>query len=579
MNTTATSTTLLVSALFLSGSLFAQSVPFEFTWPIPPSIDTSGGITGMATGDFNGDLIADAFIVTDHKAYFVPSPDIFSSLFAIEGVDAVDVATLPGGGPNGVDAVLVVGSQGLYVVQRGTSSPAMSATLLAAGWSTVVQVLVADVDGDEAIDILGLDADGVTLRRLEAASGSYDSSSSTFTQLGTNHVAEIDVLDWNGDDDLEIAAVLDDSFAVYDLAMVRQAVYAGSGIVSGVTAQPIRHASGGKDRLAIVYETPTGTQWLKEVSPSHQSTGVGLGSLGVMRNGTAAANLFPSIVAPRGDDLVLSQTFSPWQPLLANISTTTSTSEPYSTSAGGPLMVQPWGYPSSHNKATPAIADFDNDSDPDILFPWADAPASIYVVRSYDSPAEAKKIYTSDADSLLWENEENEFSLTLELKEPAIEEEFDWVQLIVWHRGVDSAGELVAGVDPSPSTYYVDLSAGWPTSGALTAEIGLFETEFPNKAQYFILMRGATFDGEGNYVKVGTHSMSIWVADDGKFEELLDNYAMSNASIDGAGGGEPGGSPGMKSNGTPVGGTSPTMVPIDPFDPTGGTPDPPTTRP
>ncbi len=576
MNAAATFRLFFVSALVSGIPLGAQPVPFDFTWPISSTIDTSGGVTSMATGDFNGDWIADAFVVIDGIAYFVPCPDVFSSLFPIDDLDAVDVATLPAAGWNGIDAVLVVGADGLHVVQRGSTTSAMSATLLASGWTTVVQLCVADVDGDANVDVLGLDGDGTTLRRLEANGSGWDSSTSSFTQLGASAVIEIDVLDWNGDADLEVAAVLNDGFAVYDLSMTRQAIYQGAAVVAGVTAQPVRHASGGKDRLAIVYWTPSDTQWLKEISSNHESAGLGLGILGVVSRGTAAADLLPSMTTPRGDDLVLSHTFSPWQPVLFNISTTTATSEPFSDSVGAAMEVQSWNSPSSANAATPGIADLDNDGDPDVLMAWADAPATMYVVRSVDTDEESRKIYVGSEESLLSAHPTipGRNLLTITLAEPAVHHgDEHYVELVVWHRGVDLQGEPLAGVDPTPQSYYYDVSGGWE-DGRLEATIDVYEDVFPTRAQYFILARHVNVDESGAYLEVGPHGMNVWVGDQAEFQGHVQTFEEDTETDS-----EGSPTPPFKSGGIPVGGTCPTMVPIDPFDPANGEPDPPTSGP
>ena len=213
--------------LFLSASAAAQWT-LETRVPksaVLGSADPKGSVALEATGDGHLDLFV----------RFGSAIAFFDNVWqggggVATGVTCTDFAAAPGEGPGGVAALAFVDAAGLKLLRRNaiysTSFAFDAPVLLEAGsWTGAKIVRAADLDRNGTTDYVGLAADGRTiLLRRDTGSGPVTTQVDT-----TRDQIDIVLLNWQGSENLEIAALSNNGVEVRNLNLGQVDAIAPSG--------------------------------------------------------------------------------------------------------------------------------------------------------------------------------------------------------------------------------------------------------------------------------------------------------------------------------------------------------------
>lgn len=542
----------------------AQTAGADLIEPLP-STPSPTGIHGLAVGDFNGDRIPDLATIWSARPTVVFNPDLFANAFEVTAREAQDVATLPGAAPFGADALLAAGSAGLFLYQRGESSPAfLESPLDTASWADVRSLAVADVDGNGDVDVLGLAPTSIV--RIEKTASGWEAR--TALPMPGAGARRIGLLDYNGDDDLEVYVVGESRVLVLDLAGAQQLLVEENEIEDAVPIRHVADQSAGKQRLTVLFESyaPTSNRWLRTFGAGGTSFGTPLGITLSAR--LAATNLLPVTYPGYRDDVIISHGGHVLQIGLLNVSSGDANSEPFLNTIGEGKAVAPWPTPMTPMDSEPALHDFDQDGDPDWLQQF-EGIGRLWLDRSPEVNEERRKVYPAGEISTI----DDDDVLHLAFRRPLDPlPGATHIEFLVYHHGLDEQGNLVPFSSSTPDVYYADLAGA--AEDAVALDIQLHEKSYPNKARYHILAREARFDaGSGLLMSAGTPGLTFWSADDAFFLEIKEEYEA--ITEDGTSSSSTAGPP--KSGGVQAGGGSATNIPICPFDPN-NFPDPPAGR-
>ena len=175
-------------------------ITLDYVRDLPPQAADPYG--RGATGDFDGDSLADVAFLHGDEIEAVFAPGLYMAAF--DGIaTANDVAVLPGGNANGADSLVSVDSGGLRereLVWNG-DDPSWVLATLESSWAGASRVDSRELGGQTWI--FGLQADGRTVRGRAHVPGSGWAEGALFT--ASFDAVELACLDSTGDGLLEVA--------------------------------------------------------------------------------------------------------------------------------------------------------------------------------------------------------------------------------------------------------------------------------------------------------------------------------------------------------------------------------------
>ncbi len=369
----------LVLALLLAGAAFAPAAgagPLGDPWPA--GLGGAGPFTRTVVGQFTYDRVPDACVLKGGEAVLAYGPGVYRA-YAVVATDVADVARFTRTGAGSVDRILTVGGDGLVAHTLRTTGVSFLAETLDAGWATVVRLRSANVDGVGGQDVVGLDGDGVTFRRLTASTpgGLPDVALPSF--VAPHPVTEFEFVQWDLDPALELACLSTVGLEVFDDDGAP--LFLEGGAPAGGVLAAFRQADRATERLA----------WISAASP---------GSNAVFVVCDASGTEFVDLLAPIGpagiaafdvngdghDDLAISGTSA--QQLLVALNRTDSPGFTQTFTWGpGDFLLLPASDTPSAPAPTAAVAaapiDLDGDGDLDALLPVDASPELAEIVNTF----------------------------------------------------------------------------------------------------------------------------------------------------------------------------------------------------
>ncbi|MCK6447483.1 MAG: hypothetical protein L6Q99_13920 [Planctomycetes bacterium] len=402
----------LVPALLIAAAVAEQSLPGPTA---PPMADDN--LSKLAVGEFSNDRHVDAIVLANGKPVCRSSVETYRT-YLVANIQGTDIATLHGTGANGRDQLVLVGPDGLSILElndppaQQTVPPADPWTITSVRqgsyWASAIAVRVGQVDGQFGDDIVAVAPNRLVIARSDGAGGWMTNDLSYPVGTGNTHTG-IELVDWDGETSpqaLELAVILAPN--ANHTARVRIMKHTGmviTTIVSGeehVIVAPLTMAAANHDCFAaIATDTTTGQQSLAILSKNGFSGPWTFEDTGVY---TCAAGDWDD---DGNDDFVLS-------------SNTSRFASVYRTLPGGPagLTLHPSDAPPSHGPALLPIghplrpvsvqdggiatADVDMDGDVDLV----SAVQGNYIGNGWDHEdarfSDVDVAYNDDTDEDLW---------------------------------------------------------------------------------------------------------------------------------------------------------------------------------
>jgi len=385
--------------------LFAAPIHAQFdsgnghSFDLYPETGSLGIPSSSAPGHLFGDLGVDVIVMFDETPMVFKAPEVYRSRSDLPVV-ANDLTVYPRF-PAGPDWIFVVGPDGLtrWIWDGAAfvdSSPVDQSGSL---WLGAVDIGTADIDGDADMDLYGVNAarDRVLLSRFVAQV--WDNTTSTFIP---EPILAVEPVEWDGMNHQELAVrtaswlyIVDFFGNVIDSQQMDQV---------GKLMRVIEIPQAANQALCLFFDGPLGPHQRLDVVSSgllHQS--IDLGSLGTVSIQLGDLDL------DLDTDLVLSHTAGAtlelWQADLVGGQLS------FSQNPNEPNIAVPQWFSSQLNEATPAVADFDNDSDFDVLFaPVGTDRIDLSANNSFD---ETTLMCTIKDRSMTLENEGGKFLITL----------------------------------------------------------------------------------------------------------------------------------------------------------------------
>lgn len=314
----------------------------------------------------------------------------------------LDFAVLPGGAPDGSDALVAVDASGLKRWWVDVPNQTfVSSNLGGSGWAGATRLRATDANGDGVFDIAGLCADAHTLRYLYSPLGTPSESSTYHTPT----VYDFELLDWDFGVQREVALLGSTGLTI---TRTTGAVLATIGAgVAGDTLVRRRQVAGSYDGIAL-FTHVSGVDYLITASREGTQATVNLGALDVVGALAADAN---------GDgnfDLVVSRRAARGVRVYTH---TGNSSAPYSAASSFDLTHSGAGTP-PNNIAWPVAADFDEDSDLDLALATSERRA-LWVWKNTAISAETRMVGSS-AQSYTWNSATNKGTLALNVTPPSV---------------------------------------------------------------------------------------------------------------------------------------------------------------
>ena len=321
------------------------------------------GMTGVA--DLDGDGFEDVGVLVGDELMVLFSPALYEVL--VPGVlggqnDLVGVAA---DRPNGRDTIAVVGDQGAGLL--GWNGSEFTFRVIGPGWVDALRVDVVPRVGAQPRQLIGVMADGLTVRRLTEDLGDPQAPwSDTLVCTRMNPITELTLANLDGAAEPEIGLMGSSGVEIRNWLGSTLSNYEFAG---GALALNRVRDSASNDWFAML-----GSQMAPLGAPFIATLGHG----GFVRSdpfdgdpmfvGMAAGDLDPGLDGM--DDLVLSYRDAHAAVYLENTGVD-PTGPIFQSTTEGSLRFVPLGPagPASLNQTTPAVADFDNDGDADIVHP------------------------------------------------------------------------------------------------------------------------------------------------------------------------------------------------------------------
>jgi len=457
----------------------------QHTAPWPASLVASGAFGRGTAARLTQASFPDAVVLRGKTPVVLVRPDQFLAASKLP-ISANDLTTLPGGAPSGLDAVAFVGSAGLTVAWFDAAQGAPVSSLVSSAAANGSLVRAGDVDGDGVLDLVVVEADGVTIRPYlgDGAGGFVPSAGFQAAAPCRNLV----VLRWDADAGEEVAVLTDLGVELYDDGGAPLKSWP-SAVPGGTLCKFSQQGALGDRLLWFTAYAPPAEQWMMTLSPAGVDDVVNLGAL------DAFAAVPVDYDLDGFEDVLVSHKYSHellWfenQRSAAN-PTGPSFSAYYNDMIG--FRVGPPGTGAPENAAWPIVADFDGDGDPDIVFP-VELTDELAVLRGETidqstmlAPVSAAN-YDIDPATL-----GGVLQVTLD-RPAALPATADAVEIEVW-RQPDLAGPVDAH---SVEHLVVALPPSWP----LVVDVPLPEVDAEFTSTYHLQVRLLEHDAQGGVAR------------------------------------------------------------------------------
>ncbi len=435
---------------------FSEADAQTLAWPATIPALAKGR---MIAGDVTGDLLPDALLLNGGKPVLVYGPAIYRSVFELDPGQVVvnDIAYLPPDETEVRGAFVAVGPQGAWILSTYDGGSFEATPVPAASWEGATRVLVGDVDGDGASDLVGLSETGALLVLEDLRGGA---PVETEIEMPAP-VFDLAPLAWNGAGPEAIALLRADGFFVVDGdGDVLDSI---PGPVLGGIVSPLSEAGAPGDRCALVFAAG-GAQFLLVVDALGFEPPIELGPLGVYA--VAAGD----VDGDGNDDLVLVHGTSHETAVLHNA----SASGPATFVASQVEIVDlaPGVTPPPTASAWPALCDFSLDGDLDLLV-FVEATGAFAFLENQELAVEAGHAAVTGG-GYLFDLDDPHGELSLVFQAPAaVPFTPTHVQVIAWVQLDAQGGGLVAEPQAVDLGRYALSAQGKATSHLLLPETDL----------------------------------------------------------------------------------------------------------
>lgn len=264
-------------ALLIATAVAQQTLPGPAA---PPMADDN--LSKLALGEFSNDRHVDAVVLANGKPVCRSSVETYRT-YLVADIQGADIATLHGTGANGRDQLVLVGPDGLSILElndapaQQTVPPAAPWTITnvrpGSYWASAIAVRVGQVDGVNGDDIVAVAPNRVVIARSNGAGGWLTPDLSYPAGTG-NAYTGLELVDWDGETSpqaLELATLLAPNAT--QTARVRISKHTGTVITTILTgeehviAAPLRIGASNHDCLAaLATDAATGQQSLAILS-------------------------------------------------------------------------------------------------------------------------------------------------------------------------------------------------------------------------------------------------------------------------------------------------------------------------
>lgn len=489
---------LAAAAIGLTPMLDARQLYWAtYDYPVPSTISpTSTSWRRAAVGDFDGDRHTDfVSLLVDTstgrgEVLFVQAADVYQSLHSLGSRTASDVLTWSGAGTDKTDAVLTVGTDGVSQWTLDTNDQIVPTTIVG-GPLVNAKFIRGPVSGTQlsnhAFVVVG--SDSRTVYKVYRSSGTWTTA---VIRTHSADIIDMEVLDWNGSGDRDVALLTSADLTVVDTANTVLA----SASASSVCMTMVRHKGRATDQLAWVTNVSgTSNQALHVVGNGVTETGIVIGPLDV-------ADVASGDLDDDGDsELLVSHRFSGDQVVLINVSTTTSSSESYSWSAYELYTLAGYGVSFTANAATPVIADLDADTDLDVAL-LCQPTAKVEIARNQrieenDLRVLPVEIPTDDLPRMTVYNYSQIVRIQFPLKAPLTSTSRDVLEIKAWTQKVGTS------VEPELAHHEV-IATGATWSVPIMLDLIVDADWQPREGdRLFLELRMIDVDGSGEYASTG----------------------------------------------------------------------------
>lgn len=515
---------LATAAFALAPAVHARQLYWAtYDYGVPSTIPSSTtSWRRAAVGDFDGDRHTDfvALLVNPStgsgEVLFAQAPDVYQSLHSLGTRTATDLVAWPGAGADKTDAFLSVGSHGVSLWTLGTNDQIEPTTILGSpltGGKFIRGPVSGTAIANHAFVVVG--SDSRTVYKLYRSGGTW--TSSVLRTHGAD-ILDVEVLDWNGSGDRDIALMTATDLTVIDTSNS----VLSSASASGVCITSVRHKGRTSDQLAWVTNvTGTSNQAIHVVGNGVTETGIVIGPLDVAD--VAAGDLD----ADGDSEVLVSHRFSGDQVILVNVSTTTSSSESFSWSAYELYTLAGWGVSFASNAATPVIVDLDADADLDVAF-LCQPTTKMEIARNQrieenDLRVLPIEIPNDDLPRMSLYNYSQSVRIQLPLKAPLTSTSRDVLEVKAWIRPVESSvtPELV---------HHETIATGATWSTPVLLDVTVEADWQPREGdRLYLELRMIDVDGVGEYASTGPVSTLVCDGSDEGFE--IDEAAFADLYV------------------------------------------------
>jgi hypothetical protein len=478
----ATAASLIAASTFTAAS--AQSIPFDPADTVRigegyaySSSDAFGRCeVGQLTDDLRLDVVYGKATEGGNHLYFASGPGVYDSVFQInpeeDAVLCKDFCILPGGGTDGPDGIVVMGTGDLKIWAWDESAEGFTSTTISgtsSTWANLQRIRVGYFDDDSTPDLVGLASGGSVLKVIyDLTPQTSNPSTTTLSWTGSGTIFDFVFANWDGTpQDQEIAVISSTGLKIIDLVSGAASVAfsAGSGASAGDLVIPIDYPSTTRDRVAVLTKAFPGPEpedwlWLLFVATNPTSGSASmiycttLGQIPLV--GGAAANVDGD--AGNRPELILSQCSEETAStndellLLKHLDVAAESASATYSFGGSNYLILDAGNPSTDpHTSWPCAGDADNDGDNDIVYAIEDSDGPF--VALMPSRFINKATHTPSISDGTWRGEEGNFSTTLTVVAPtyALPGSNQQLQVTVWLHNdhpTEAPAQLLPSDDP-----------------------------------------------------------------------------------------------------------------------------------